>query len=243
MHESLERLPRRRFGMASRWEKSDADVRRPLPDRKDPPVPRHRHVVEPQLELARDVCLQVFEVRPCREHCPWLSLEDSRSLQNARRSPCRDDRDPPVKRAPILCVHAHAALIGRQMSGGNALLERRSAGGGVSDDQVVQHQAWDHHRAVAASDPCRGPSTVGRHDRVTVHFASLLRDLVEQAHLVEYPQRTRREPIAARLVARERAAVQQHDVESAAAQKVRRGRPTRAGADDDRVMYVHHAIG
>ena len=68
-------------------------------------------------------------------------------------------------------------------------------------------------------------------------------DFGEKVHGFEHAQSARGETVAAGFVARKARAIEQQNVETLRAEKVGGGRATRAGAYDDRIMHVHHAIG
>jgi hypothetical protein len=67
--------------------------------------------------------------------------------------------------------------------------------------------------------------------------------LLQYAHLVEYTEGARRQTVAACLVARELGAVHEEDIHAAPAQEVRRGGPSRTGANNHYVVHARQEAG
>ena len=194
--------------------------------------------MEPQGKRAGDLFLDVLEIGARSEHGARLVAQNGRPLQDRRRGARSDDRDTPFEGPAAFGVDPNTTRGWLDMPHSHAGVEAGATVHGASQDDFVQVAAGDHQRAVLGRDVRRGSLTVWRHHLVGPDSATFALDLREDAHLVEHAQRTRRQAIAARLVAREVSPVQQQDVESAATQEVRGGRTAGPSAYDHRVVHA-----
>jgi len=186
---------------------------------------------------------QVFEVRPCGEHRSWLGRQNARTGQHACGCTCGDDRDSALESASIVGVGRNARAVWFYPVDRDSWFEPRTAVNGPPQNEVIKDESGHHERFVRPADFRRGCAAIGRDDLVRLDVEAVRTHLGQQAHAVQNTQRARGQAIAAGLVARERGAIHQQDVDSARAEKMGGSGSARPGTYDNDVMHVHHAIG
>ena len=182
-----------------------------LPDRRGeyPSIPRQRHTVEAELHpVAHDI--QVVIVGARGHHGRRGLLQDLHVQEQAHVCAGRDDgaaSGEGDRLAVALGGDQYVVTSGRDIGDVYVIFELSAGCEGVFTQNVIQLYARDDQH-IGVARVLRGNwrahrTPVGRIKLHAVDAAAHLGQLLQQAHIIQHGQRTRRQAIATRLIARE----------------------------------------